>query len=58
MKIPTAAKAPSRSANGAQFPTSKGGPGVKVSSGKGGVDIGTPTHCTSTRKAFETGTRY
>ena len=39
----------SRKSPGAHFPKSKGGTGVKVSPGKGGVNIGTPTHCTAKR---------
>jgi hypothetical protein len=34
------------------------GVGVKVSPGKGGVNIGTPTHCVSTRAAGNVKAHY
>lgn len=43
-KTPTKGPKPS-------FNTASGGSNVSVSPGKGGVNIGTPTHCTSKRSA-------
>lgn len=39
---------------GPRFVQSARGTGVRVSPGKGGVNIGTATHCESKRKAFQT----
>lgn len=36
---------------GPRFPKSQNGTSVKVSPGKGGVNIGTPRHCSSKRAA-------
>lgn len=48
----TSAPPKSGGSRGASFPKSgQGGGGVKVSPGKGGVNIGTPTRCTSKRSA-------
>lgn len=45
-------KTSTKTSASAHFPkTGAGGKAVRVSEGKGGVNIGTPTHCTSKRAA-------
>jgi hypothetical protein len=41
----------SKPANGPRFPKSQSGTRVSVSPGKGGKNLGTPTHCASKRSA-------
>lgn len=42
----------------AKFPKAKGGSGVRVSPGKGGVQTGTPTGCVSKRAHANVKTGY
>jgi len=42
-------RTPTKTSAKASFTEAAGGSGVSVSPGKGGVNIGTPTKCSSTR---------
>lgn len=53
--IPVAAKAPAKSATGANFVKSKGGAGVRQAKDRGENRAIPATHCESKRKNFTTG---
>lgn len=60
MAVSNVTAAPPRSggSRGPRFPKSQNGTSVQVSPTKGGVNLGTPTTCTSSRSASNLKTAY
>lgn len=56
--MPVPRKTSPKGANARFVQTGRGGRGVRVSPGKGGVNIGTPTGCNSTRAHQNVKTGY